>query len=511
MHSPSGISIRVRAAALIAAAGLITGCVSHDGIDPKARVGNASDLEATRTLAGARVSTGQWPANNWWTRFGDAQLDALEQEALSGNPSIRVALARLDSAVAMATITGAAQGLGMTAGFDSTRQLLSHHGLVPAGFGGRWITSNQLALNLKYEVDFWDRNQSALQATLGQAKAAEAEVQAARLSLATAVALAYVELARNFEQIDIARATLKQREALIVLARTRLAGGLDSEIDLRQAESALPEVRTRIMQLEQAVALGRNQIAAMLGKGPDRGRDIARPQLAMNPAAATLPSVLPADLVGRRPDVVASRWRIEAAQRDIQSAKAAFYPNINLAAVVGVQSLVLSKFLSPDSEMAAFGPAIRLPLFSSGTLRGGLAARDAEFDAAVERYNLLLVDALREVVDQLDALRYSDEQGAELERAQALANDGLRLAGARESGGLAARLPVLLAEGQVLARRAQLADIRAARLALNINLIRALGGGLNDDAAEAMIPSGASAPSTTGTTGTTVKNTNASR
>ena len=474
---------RVRTAALpgaLAAVALLAGCVSFSGIDPKAKIGNASDLGATQALAGSRVTPGQWPATDWWTRFGDAQLDTLVREALAGSPSIRASLARVDGALAMATITGAAQGLGVTASYDSTRQLFSKYGLAPTGFGGRWFTTNQLALNLKYEVDFWDRNQSALEAALGQAKASEAEVQSARLSLATAVTLSYIELARNFEQLDIARATLAQREALLGLARTRLAGGLDSQIDVRQAESTLPEVRTRITQLEQAIALGRNQIAALLGKGPDRGRGIARPQLSDSAVNADLPSQLPADLIGRRPDIVASRWRIEASARDIQSSKAAFYPNINLAAVIGVQSLVLSKFLTADSEFTTYGPAIRLPLFSSGTLKGTLAARDAEYDAAVERYNQLLVDALRDVVDQMDALRFTDEQRTEIERAQALADDSLRLAKSRQAGGLVGSLPALVAEGQVLARRAQLADIRAARLSLNVNLVRALGGGNED-------------------------------
>jgi NodT family efflux transporter outer membrane factor (OMF) lipoprotein len=480
------------AASAVSAAALLTGCVSFSGIDPKAKIGNAADLATAQALAGARVTPGQWPSADWWTRFGDRQLDTLVREALDGHPSIRAALARVDGAVAIATITGAAQGLGVTASFDNTRQLLSKYGLVPTGFGGRWITTNQLALNLKYEVDFWDRNQSALEAALGQAKAGEAEVQSARLSLASAVTLAYIELARNFEQLDIARATLAQREALLGLARTRLTGGLDSQIDVRQVESTLPEVRTRITQLEQSIAMGRNQIAALLGKGPDRGRDIARPQLATNAVDAALPSQLPADLIGRRPDIVASRWRIEASARDIQSAKAAFYPNINLAAALGSQSIVLSKFLSEDSQFVSFGPALRLPLFNSGTLKGTLAARDAEYDAAVERYNQQVVDALREVVDQMDALRYTDLQRAELEGAQALADDGLRLAKARQSGGLVGSLPALVAEGQVLARKAQLADIRALRLALNVNLIRALGGG-NEDTSPRIASTGAPA------------------
>ena len=132
--SPSVPSRLHAAASVISAAALLTGCVSFSGIDPKAKIGNAADLAASQTLASARITPGQWPAADWWTRFGDAQLDTLVREALDGHPSIRAALARVDGAVAMVTVTGASQGLGDTAGFDSTRQLLSRYGLVPTGF-----------------------------------------------------------------------------------------------------------------------------------------------------------------------------------------------------------------------------------------------------------------------------------------------------------------------------------------------------------------------------------------
>ena len=482
-----------RALPAVAALGMLAGCVSYRGIDPKAQPAEASGLAASQSLAQAAVANGQWPAAEWWKRLGDAELDQLVSEALAGSPNIRAAIAREDSALAAATVVGAQQGLGVTAGYDLTRQLLSQYGLVPQGFGGRWFTTNQLALNFQYQVDVWGRNQATLEASLGQAKAVEAEVQAARLSLSTAVVQAYIEMARNFEQADIARAVLKQREGLLSLAHDRLNAGLDSQIDVRQVEVSLPEARARIIQYEQAVEMGRNQLAALLGQGPDRGKRIARPQLAVSAMDTPLPSSLPADLLGRRPDIVAARWRIEATRRDIQSAKAAFYPNINLAGIVGLQSLVLSKFLSTQAEFTSFGPAVRLPLFGSGTLKGTLAARDADYDAAVERYNQLLADALREVVDQVDALRFTDQQGAELDRAMSLAEDSYRLAQARESGGLSGRLPVLSAEGQLLMRKSTLVDLRGLRLALNIGLVRALGGGYEPGNEQPPAPSAMSA------------------
>jgi NodT family efflux transporter outer membrane factor (OMF) lipoprotein len=469
-----------RAVLALAGAALLAGCVSYKGIDPRATARSPSDLSDARTLDGVAVSNAAWPAGDWWTRLGDPQLNQLVSEALSGSPGIRAAIAREDAALANATVIGARQGLGVNIEYDWAREIYSKFGLVPLGFGGRWFTANQLLLNFQYQVDFWGQNRAALQAALGQAKADEAEIQAARLSLAAAVTLAYIELARNFEQRDLQQAAVAQREALIDLARQRVSAGLDSEIDLRQVEVSLPEARARIVQYDQAIAAARNQIAALLGQGPDRGQSITRPQLSGDAAAVALPSVLPADLLGRRPDIVAARWRVEAAQRDIQSAKAAFYPNINLTAWAGVQSLLPSKFLTLDSQTMSFGPAIRLPLFQSGTLKGTLAARDADYDTAVEHYSQLLADALREVVDGVGALRFAELQDAELQRTLSLSQDSVRLAREREAGGMSTHLPVLTAEGQVLLRRAALADLKAARLAYGVGLMRALGGGYQE-------------------------------
>src|SRR5258707_9910552 len=196
--------------------------------------------------------------------------------------------------------------------------------------------------------------------------------------------------------------------------------------------------------------------------------------------AVSLPSTLPADLIGRRPDVVAQRWRVEAARRDIDSAKAQFYPNVNLAALAGVQSVSLSKLLDRGSEDPSFGAALRLPIFDGGRLRGNLAAKDADFDSAVAQYNQMLADALREVVDQLASVRSADSQRGEVEAALASAEEAYGLAVARYRAGLGNYLQVLAVETQVLEQRSLLADLRARELDLSIDLIRALGGGYEE-------------------------------
>jgi NodT family efflux transporter outer membrane factor (OMF) lipoprotein len=467
-----------RAAALSALL-MAAGCASMGDPGTRAVPTDASTLAASQSLAGSSpaVSPAAWPAREWWAQLGDPQLDRLVGEALAGSPSLRIAKARFDQAMASASSLDAARSVQATASLDSSRQRFSENFIYPPPFAGSWRWQNQMALNFSYELDFWGRNRAAYEAAIGQAKAAEAEGQAARLSLASAVVRAYLQLSQAHDQRDIAAATLAQREKLLDLSRARLSAGLDSRVELKQSETGIPSAREEMLRYDEQIALTRNQLAALAGKGPDAGLVIARPALRAGSGGAVLPSVLPADLLGRRPDVVAQRWRVEASARDIAAAKAQFYPNVNIVAFVGLQSLGFSNWLSSGSEIAGAGPAVRLPLFDGGRLRGNLAGRNAEFDLAVEQYNQTVVDALRDVVDQLTLLRSMAARQRESEAALGHAEESYALAVERYRGGLSSQLQVLAAESQVLAQRSLAADLRARALDASVGLIRALGGG----------------------------------
>lgn len=463
---------------ILLAAMLGAGCASFEGLLPRAKKNDASALAATRALADRALAPAAWPSTDWWRRFGDPQLDALIAEALAGNPGMASASARIDKAVALAASSGAALAPQISAGADVMRQRYSGNGIFPPPIAGSWHTQTQLALAFGYELDLWGRNRATYDAALGQVRAAEVDAYAVRLLLAASVARAYVQLGRSFEQLELAQATLAQRRAIFDLTRERVAAGIDSQVELKQAEVSIPAARERIAQLEEEIALGRSLIAALLGQGPDRGLAIARPSAQQQPIA--LPSALPADLLGRRPDVVAQRWRVESGLREIDAAKAQFYPNLNLAALVGVQSITFSKLLSSGSEVPAFGPALRLPLFDGGRLRANLAAKDADYDLAVEQYNQTLVEALREVADQMASLKSVDAQRLQLESALASAREAHALALARYRAGVASYLQVLAAEAPVLEQQSLQSSLRARELELSINLIRALGGGFED-------------------------------
>lgn len=457
-------------------AALVAGCASMRGLHTDARMTDANGLRAEQSLVGAHLTPAAWPHADWWKAFGDPQLDALMGEALAGSPTLRVAEARIRSALAYAQTTHAAQLPQVNGDLNVTRERFPERGLVPPPFAGSWATQAQLQSTLSYDADLWGKNRAAYFGALGQARAAEVDAFAARLALAVNVTQAYISLQRAFLQLDVAQKNLKDREQFYDLTRQRFEGGIDTRLALKQAESTVPAAREQIQQLNEAIDLARHQLAALAGQGPDRGLALKRP--ALNRAVdAALPASVPAELIGRRPDLVAQRWRVEAAGRNIDVAKAGFYPNVNLAAFIGLQSLGLSGFFQAANATYGLGPAITLPIFDAGRLRGNLAGRNADYDTAVEQYNQTLVDAVRDVVDQLTSLKSIAAQKTEQRQSEAAAAEAYDLALQRFREGIGNYLEVLTAENQLLTQESLGVDLNTRELALSVNLTRALGGG----------------------------------
>src|SRR5258708_31044021 len=312
---------------------LAAGCASTSGLSTQASLRDANALTAQNSLAGTAVTPASWPRSDWWTSLGDRELDRLSDEALAGSPTLKVEAARTRKALSFAETSKAALYPRGDASYEGTRERFAEHGLVPPRVAGGWRTVHQLQATLNWELDFWGKNRAAFESTLGEVRAAEVDAYAARLALSANIAQAYVQLQRACLQLDVAQSTLKEREQIFALTRDRNVAGIDSRLELKQAESALPATREQIAQLDETIALTRNQLAALLGQGPDRGLQIGRPD-AHSLGTVALPASLPADLLGRRPDLVAQRIPVEAAQKDIAVAKADFYPNVNLIAFI---------------------------------------------------------------------------------------------------------------------------------------------------------------------------------
>ncbi|CAG9180961.1 Outer membrane protein OprM [Cupriavidus laharis] len=461
----------------VMAVAVLAGCAAFGDSHSTQTMTEPGALASSQTLP---AEHGQWPGMDWIDQFQDPQLRALVNEAVKDNPNLQVAFARVEASRAMADVTRSA--LYPTIGFsaDITREIFSQTDLFAGTpLAGRWWNQSHLQASLSYEFDFWGKNRSALEAALSDDRAIEAESQASRLILTTSVARAYARLAALYAQRDVAERAITQRQDLTTLSQQRLAAGLDTQVETTQARGTVAAARTDLQRIDEDIALSRNQIAALLGKGPDRGLAIQKPVLLAH-ATPTLPDDLTIGLLGRRPDLVAARWRVEASGKEIKVAKAEFLPDITLTGFAGLASLRPEDLFMGISRTMGFGPALHLPIFEGGRLRANLKGKYARYDIAVASYNQTLVDALKETADTMTSIRSVDNQIKTQREALDLAEHAYSLATTRYKAGLGTQLTVLNAESNVLQQRRLATDLQARRLDLQMALMKALGGGYEE-------------------------------
>jgi NodT family efflux transporter outer membrane factor (OMF) lipoprotein len=458
---------RATLAAPLLAALLLAGCASTEGIAPTAKMTQPQQL-------GLQPAQTAFPKANWWTTFDDPELDRLIATALADNPSLQIAQARLAQARAQVQGAGSALEPKLGAAVSSTRQQFSNSSIY-GPFGGNWYTDNSALLQGSWELDFFGKNRQTLQAAIGEAHAAAAQEQAARVLLSANVASAYVNLARLLAVQDVLQQTLQQREQMLALVRDRVRAGLETTVQEKQALAEVPQIRLQLDQTAVQITQARNLLAALTGQGPQATATLS-PRLDSLPTLG-LPDTLPAALMGRRADIVAARWQVEAALHGVKAARAAFYPDINLTAFAGFSALGFSQWLTGNAQTLGVGPALTLPIFEGGALRAQLRGKSALADQAIAQYNATLVDAVHEVADAIAARQSISRQIAQQEQALAAAQDAMRLVDQRYKAGLSNYLTVLTVQSAVLKLQQAGVDLKAQALADDVALIRALGGG----------------------------------
>lgn len=461
----------------LAGAAMLAGCADMGGLMPQGALRTPDSVPTANALAG--VAPAPWPGDDWWARLGDAQLDALIREAMRDNPDLSVAEARMRHAAAQTGTAAAARLPALDANASLPGTLLG--GDFPRPASG-YVTARQLNLTGAYAFDLWGGRRAAWEAALGRQRAAEVDARAAELTLSTQVAQAYAELDYAFSAHDVAQADLERARKLLDLTRQRTQAGIDSLALQRQAESELAGAGQKNAQTAQHVESARIQLAVLLGQGPDRGLSIVRPQR-LDAAELAVPENLPTGLLGRRPDIVAARWRVEAARHDIDAARAQFFPNVSLTAVLGLLSAHASNLFDAASRFSLATPAVSLPLFDGGRLRANLAGRDAEYDLAVAQYNKTLIAAFNEVAENLSRLRSLRTQLAAQEQSLESARQAWELSLQRYRNGVGGYLETLILQQALHQAEERLSGILYRRIEASINLVRALGGGFRAESA----------------------------
>ncbi|CAB3796802.1 efflux transporter outer membrane subunit [Paraburkholderia fynbosensis] len=481
MQSP--VPKRVSAVAVLTILLTIAGCASTGGIAPQNRGIEASSLDAGNAIRAANADA-QWPAADWWRAYNDPQLNQWIEAAQTGNPSLAAAQARVREAMSMAGVARSALSPQVNGSLSIQRQKWADNVYYgPGPLAGEQSWNNTGTLGLSYHLDLWGKDKNAAERALDAAHASAADARAAQLELQGNVVRTYIGMSLNYALLDIAKATLQQQQQIVDLANRRLKGGIGTQLEVSQAETPMPEYERQIDEIEEKIALGRNQLAALAGKGPGAGDAIQRPTLSLA-APAGLPSALPADLIGHRPDVVAARWSVAAQARGIDVAKADFYPDINLLASIGGYAAMgpLFQFLKNPSHSWSAGPALSLPIFDGGRLRSQLGAASAGYDEAVERYNQSIVGALKDISDQVIRIRSLATQSEDADRSVAAARKNYDLSREGYRRGLTDYLNVLIAQNQLLRAQEGVAKIQAERLGAHASLVTALGGGLDEPA-----------------------------
>jgi NodT family efflux transporter outer membrane factor (OMF) lipoprotein len=453
---------------ILLGAALLAGCVTPPREEPHPRKLVDHDVG----LSGAPAEP---VADSWWDSFQDPQLDRLIRQGLKDSPTLAQAQARV--AAALAQVQSAQAALGPKANLDvsSLYQRAPQNYIIPPPLAGHTSWFSQAGVSLSWDLDFWGRQADALHSARDLAQSARFDEDNARLMLAGAIAQAYIELYRQNALADIALRSEAQRQNIIDITRRRVTAGLDTQLEIREAEGQLPQARVAYEQAQGAADLAVHELATLSGQGADAYASIQRPVLNVQ-AALPVPTELPINLLARRPDVLSARLSVEAADAQRLAAKAAFYPDISLHALAGIGAFGLNNLVQWNARGYGAGPVLSLPIFDGGRLRAEYRGSEAQLDGAISSYNDTVLRAVQQTADQLTQLLALAKEQRDQEQTLEATEAAYKLAEERYRAGLAGYLSVLNAETQVLAARQSMVDILTAQAVARVTVLLAVGG-----------------------------------
>ncbi|MGZ8239053.1 MAG: efflux transporter outer membrane subunit [Methylobacter sp.] len=461
---------------MLTIAALLSGCAWFPEQTKRADMNNLPEIKQTLSSAREFLPAGnQWPAQTWWTTFGSPTLNRLIETAIADNPDFKATSARLRQTQALVDARAAElyPTVEANVSFSAERYSANSTQVKFAGEHFRQLLFNPL--RLRYHLDLWGGDKAGLEAAIGKAMAHQAELMDAKLVLAATVARSYFDLVSATEKLKIAEQLVAYRQRLLKIAQVRLKTGLVSAGPPLNAQIEHNTALQRQAIMKAEVALQKDLLATLAGKGPDWGLSIKVDQ-GISLKQLTLPDDLPLRLLAHRPDITAARLRAEAAAQDIKVAKTAFYPDVNLIGFAGLHTVSITDILSQGSSLAyAVGPSINFPIFEGGRLRAQLTYQEAAFDAAVESYNNSLLNAVREVADALTQWRQIDTRLTSQQHSVSDVTKTSRLALSLNNPGLSDRGELMQAQAVEDEQRFRLATLQGEHFKAAINVIMALG------------------------------------
>ena len=424
---------------------------------------------AWRNAAGFPTAAPDRDLSRWWKQFGDARLTALIGEALAGNRDVASAVSRVRQAKAnreaqksvLYPSLNYSGGRSTNASFDDWTR---------SGSG----TSYSGGLSASWEADLFGKNQQSVIASSADAEAAKENLYSVQASLASEVALAYLDLRALETRLVVVKESIKTREETRQLASWRSQAGQVDALELRQAESSLESARSSVASLEQSIGQTRNRLALLCGRTPG---NISLGAGAVPEPQRRLAVGIPADTIRQRPDVRSAGYGWVAAVARTHAAEAERLPSLRLSGSLGVDTLRSSKLFNPESAAASIISGISGPIFDGGRIRANIEAQSASEEQALLSYETTVLTALSEVEDALIACRRTEERLASLEKAAVASREASKLATQRYRAGVIDIFDVLDSQRNDLAVEETLINVHADRAAAHVQLYKALGGG----------------------------------
>src|SRR6202165_5430496 len=414
--------------------------------------------------------------SDWWRVFNDPELARLETEADAANQDIKLAMARVEQADAGAkdarSFLFPPISLGVSAGRTREAQSRPNNGNT----GGRAATFNdfQLPAFLSYEVDAWGRVRHSLEAANATEQATAADLRFVRLAVEANVAMDYYSLRENDAERQVLDSTVQEMQRAVDLTTNRFRGGLTSELEVKQAETLLNQTKAQ----GQALDIQRTQLehasAVLVGKAAS---EFSIPRSPFNGLPPSIPSGLPAELLGRRPDIAEVERYVAAANAEVGIAKTAALPHLSLTGLAGFESTNLTSLFNWQNGIASLGASALMPVFTGGRVKAGVDQAWAVYRQSLAQYQKTVLIAYQEVEDQLAALRILSGEAQSTADAVADAQQAETIALNRYRSGLVSYLDVVYAQTALLANQRTAKQIGGQRMVATVVLIKALGGG----------------------------------
>jgi len=437
------------------------------------------DVDVPATWRLGDVETGEISNIVWWDQFQDPVLSDLVRTALASNKDLKVAAANVDQAAAQYGIVHSAQFPQLNGGATAERQGLSKTTALGSGTGRGLFNDFGVNLSASFELDIWGRLRRATESARASLLASEQGKGTVVLTVVTAVATGYIQLRALDRQLDIAQYTSRSLGEAARLQRVRFEEGAVPESDYQQAESQYREAVARVPELEREIAQQENFISVLLGQNPGpiaRGRDI---DALVFPA---VPGGLPASLLERRPDIRGAEENLIAANADIGVAKAAYFPDISLTGLLGLESAQMSDLFKGPSKTWSVGASLLQPIFNAGRINSQVARAEALQQEALYTYQKSIISAFQDVENALiDRTKFGQIREEQVKNVDALRRFR-DLADLRYKEGATIYLEVANAEQSLFLAQLAYVTTQSQLFQSYANLYKAMGGGWVEDA-----------------------------